>query len=79
MADTLAHPWPTSTREAIALQESLRDGVIERDEVGEVRHVAGVDVGFEDGGQTTRAAVVLQMCIRDRPCLTECPLFLHTF
>ena len=59
MADTLAHPWPTSTREAIALQESLRDGVIERDEVGEVRHVAGVDVGFEDGGQTTRAAVVL--------------------
>ena len=59
MADTLFHPWPTSTREAIGLQESLRDGVIERDEVGEVRHVAGVDVGFEDGGQTTRAAVVL--------------------
>ena len=59
MADMLAHSWPTTAREAIALQASLRDQVIERDEVGEVRHVAGVDVGFEDGGQTTRAAVVL--------------------
>lgn len=55
----LPHPWPTTPREAIALQASLRDQVIERDEVGEARLLAGVDVGFEDGGQTTRAAVVL--------------------
>lgn len=59
MTATLPHPWPTTPREAIALQASLRDRVIDRDEVGEVRLVAGVDVGFEDGGQTTRAAVVL--------------------
>ena len=55
----LPHPWPTTPREAVTLQESLRDQVIERDEVGEARLVAGVDVGFEDGGQTTRAAAVL--------------------
>ena len=47
----LPHPWPTTPREAVTLQESLRDQVIERDEVGEARLVAGVDVGFEDGGQ----------------------------
>jgi len=55
----LPHPWPTTPREAVTLQESLRDQVIERDEVGEARLVAGVDVGFEDGGQTMRAAAVL--------------------
>ncbi len=59
MPYALPNPWPTTPREAIALQETLRGLVIARDEVGEVRHVAGVDVGFEDGGRTTRAAVVL--------------------
>lgn len=53
------HPWPATSAEAIALQQTLRHQVIERDELGEVRHVAGVDVGFEDGGRTTRAAVVV--------------------
>ncbi|MBP8950680.1 MAG: deoxyribonuclease V [Candidatus Promineofilum sp.] len=59
MPDALPHPWPTTPREAIALQESLRGRVIERNTLGDVRLVAGTDVGFEDGGQTTRAAVVL--------------------
>jgi len=46
--------------EAIAPRQTPRHQVIERDELGEVRHVAGVDVGFEDGGRdppARRAAI----------------------
>ena len=53
------HPWRLTPRQAMALQERLRDRVVARDAIGDVRHVAGIDVGFEDGGETTRAAVVV--------------------
>ena len=53
-----AHPWDVLPREAIAIQEQLRRYVIQTDQFGEIHTVAGVDVGFEDNGRVTRAAVV---------------------
>jgi len=53
------HAWNVSPAEAIALQQRLRNEVIAGDELGEVRRVAGVDVGFEEQGRITRAAVVV--------------------
>ena len=51
--------WPTDVAAARAVQEALREQVIREDALGAVRLVAGIDVGFEDGGQTTRAAVAV--------------------
>lgn len=53
------HPWQVSPKEARTIQEHLRNKVITQDQLGEVRHVAGVDVGFEQNGEITRAAVVV--------------------
>ncbi|NJO40704.1 MAG: deoxyribonuclease V [Cyanobacteria bacterium CRU_2_1] len=53
------HNWNLSPEEAIALQQSLRDEIITADQIGVVHRVAGIDVGFEDSGRTTRAAVVV--------------------
>jgi deoxyribonuclease V len=52
-------PWPLSPAEARRLQESLRHRVVLRNELKEVRFVAGVDVGFEQDGTITRAAVAV--------------------
>jgi deoxyribonuclease V len=48
------------------MQERLRGRVVARGRPGRVATVAGVDVGFEDGGRVTRAAVV----VLDFPALT---------
>jgi deoxyribonuclease V len=53
------HDWPTDVPAARALQQRLRDRVIREDALGPIRRVAGVDVGFEDGGKTTRAAIAV--------------------
>jgi deoxyribonuclease V len=56
------HPtvWPTTPTEAIALQNALRSQVRLADDLpNPIQTVAGVDVGFENGGSTTRAAVVV--------------------
>ncbi len=53
------HRWDVTPKEAIALQLALRGEVVTEDRLGPVRHVAGVDVGFEDGNRTTRAAVAV--------------------
>ncbi len=53
------HPWNVSTAEAQAIQEKLRSRVRMNDAPGKLRRVAGVDVGFENGGKTTRAAVAV--------------------
>lgn len=53
------HPWDLEPAAARALQERLAAEVRSVDELGEVATVAGVDVGFEDGGDTTRAAVAV--------------------
>jgi len=41
------------------VQERLRGRVVARDRLGPVHTVAGVDIGFEDGGRITRAAAVV--------------------
>ena len=51
--------WPTDVASAREVQEKLRSQVIREDALGAVRYVAGVDVGFEDKGRTTRAAVAV--------------------
>ncbi|MBC8078612.1 MAG: deoxyribonuclease V [Chloroflexales bacterium] len=51
--------WPTTIDEAVAVQQRLRGQVVARDDFGAIATVAGVDVGFEDEGQTARAAVVV--------------------
>ncbi|MGB5474219.1 MAG: deoxyribonuclease V [Gammaproteobacteria bacterium] len=51
--------WPGDVASARAIQEALRGQVLREDRLGPVHSVAGVDVGFEDQGKTTRAAVVV--------------------
>ena len=53
------HAWDLTPREAIALQTELRVRVERKDRIGAVRRVAGVDVGFEQDGRVTRAAVAV--------------------
>ncbi|MDH3669861.1 MAG: deoxyribonuclease V [Gammaproteobacteria bacterium] len=60
------HRWPKTVAAARSIQESLRHEVIKRDELAKPQRVAGVDVGFEQGGTVTRAAVA----VLDFPGLT---------
>ncbi len=53
------HDWSISPREAIALQREMAAHLILRDDLGEIRRVAGVDCGFEQGGKVIRAAVAV--------------------
>lgn len=53
------HPWPDDVAGARRVQEELRERVVAEDRFGDIGRVAGVDVGFEDGGETTRAAVAV--------------------
>jgi deoxyribonuclease V len=55
----LSHSWNLSPKEARALQLRLRSKVIREDRLTKPCHVAGVDVGFEQGGKLTRAAVAV--------------------
>ena len=59
MRAVLEHPWNLNPAEAIALQQRLRQAVDRREHPIRLRHVAGIDVGFEDAGKTTRAAVAV--------------------
>jgi len=56
---TPLHDWNLSPREAIALQRRLAGRVEREDRLDEVCHIAGVDIGFEQKGAITRAAVVV--------------------
>lgn len=53
------HAWDVSTKEAITIQQSLRDQVITEDKLDTVNFVAGVDVGFKESGAQTHAAVAV--------------------
>ena len=53
------HGWNLTPREAVALQSRLHDRVVRTGRIADVRHVAGVDVGFERDGAVTRAAVAV--------------------
>lgn len=59
MRITVPHGWNLTPAEARALQDELHDRVECSDRLSPLRHVAGVDVGFEDGGRVTRAAVAV--------------------
>ena len=51
--------WGQSPRQAIALQKRLANQVITVDRFHPVTTIAGTDVGFEDDGAVTRAAVTV--------------------
>ena len=53
------HNWDLTPREAIAVQKRLHGKIMLEDDFGTVSRVAGTDVGFDDDGRTTRAAVAL--------------------
>jgi deoxyribonuclease V len=53
------HDWCLTAEEAVTIQQALRSEIITTDELGSVRYVAGVDVGFEAEGTITRAAVAI--------------------
>ncbi len=53
------HPWDLSPAEARTLQATLAGGVERADRFGPITLVAGIDVGFEQGGKVTRAAVAV--------------------
>nr|WP_276316610.1 deoxyribonuclease V [Halomonas flagellata] len=53
------HDWDLAPPEAIALQTRLAPRVEREDRLAPVRHIAGVDIGFEQDGEVTRAAVVV--------------------
>ncbi|KLD64557.1 deoxyribonuclease V [Dyella japonica] len=52
-------PWDGNVAKARLLQSELEAQVRLVDDYPPLRHVAGVDVGFEDGGAITRAAAVM--------------------
>lgn len=56
---TMPHAWNLSPKQAIEVQQALREEVISENQLGSVRLVAGVDVGFEQGGSITRAAIAV--------------------
>jgi deoxyribonuclease V len=53
------HPWVKNIAEARIIQEKLSQQVIVSDGLGEVKYVAGVDVGFEDNYAISKAAVAV--------------------
>lgn len=55
----VSHSWNLRPAEAIALQQELRSRVVLTDQLGLIRSVAGVDVGFEANGAITRAGVAV--------------------
>ncbi len=53
------HPWDVSPKEAIEIQRSLLDRLVVQDDFGQIKTVAGVDVGFEQDNTITRAALAV--------------------
>ncbi|MEB3180759.1 MAG: deoxyribonuclease V [Nostocaceae cyanobacterium] len=54
------HSWSLTLDEAITIQEQLQKEVITEDKLTEpVQYVAGVDMGFEENGTISRAAVAI--------------------
>jgi deoxyribonuclease V len=54
------HTWSLTVDEAVKIQEQLTSEVITEDQLKEpVQYVAGVDMGFEENGTISRAAVAV--------------------
>jgi deoxyribonuclease V len=56
---SFTHSWEVTPEQARRIQAEGRAHVAAADWLGEVRRVAGIDVGFEDAGSVTRAAVAV--------------------
>ena len=52
-------PWVKTVAEAKIIQSQLREQVIKSDRPIKVKHVAGVDIGFEDKYAITKAAIAV--------------------
>ena len=59
MSQPFSHPWDVTPAQARAIQVDGRGRVIAEDRLGDVRRVAGIDLGFEQGGAISRAAVAV--------------------
>jgi len=59
MKITPLHTWPNSTAEAKVIQEKFRSKVITSNQLQHVQTVAGIDIGFENNGNITRAAIAV--------------------
>ena len=55
----LNHAWVKTVAEAKEIQQQLQPKTIATDRLGEVRYVAGVDIGFEDNYKISKAAMVV--------------------
>jgi len=53
------HDWKVTPQQAISIQKELQKKIITKDSFGEIKQVAGVDVGFEEEGKITRAAIAI--------------------
>jgi deoxyribonuclease V len=58
------HSWDVTPQDAIAIQDRLREAVTSHDRTGPVQYVAGIDVGFEEAGTATNAAVTREAVTR---------------
>ena len=59
MSKAPLHEWIVEPNEAIALQRELARRIIREDRIGEVSHIAGVDMAINEESGMARAAVVL--------------------
>lgn len=59
MRISVPHGWNLTPADARALQDELQPRIECSDRLPPLRHVAGVDVGFEDEGRVTRAAIAV--------------------
>jgi len=57
--NTYFHSWDVTPKQAAAIQHKMRSRVIKEDRLKTIHRVAGVDVGFEDNGKITRAAIAV--------------------
>ncbi|GAB3680657.1 deoxyribonuclease V [Salinisphaera aquimarina] len=55
----IAHAWPHDAPGCRAIQAELTQHIVTHDDFGPVATLGGIDIGFEDGGRTTRAAAVV--------------------
>ncbi|HEY5604633.1 MAG TPA: deoxyribonuclease V [Gammaproteobacteria bacterium] len=83
---TPLHRWPATVEEAKQIQQTFRNRVITANRLHTVRHVAGIDIGFEAQGAITRAAIAVltfpelelaaQQVVRDRTRFPYVPGYL---
>lgn len=53
------HDWPSTTKDARQIQDTFCKRVIRSSKISKVSLVAGVDIGFENQGKISRAAIVI--------------------